>query len=863
MKKIFLAICISLAASSLVKAQTWDLVDDTGFGYSGLQISGLQSFKNNFYAACGHINTSGAFVFSSATGDNGTWNRSISYDGLMSGNEMNTSVINSTTANGGWILAGTRNYTDGPLVTKSFGGITWDSMPHIPYNNPIANYTEISAISFFNPSGADDTVFVSVQNGMDGAEIWKNYCSGGTWKKVFDFPSYTTGRINDMIKFNNKLYACTNTALIYESADGNNWTINIPADTGFNDANNYEFTAMTVFQNRLYVAAQNGTSGSQIWNTADGLTWNPVNVDGFTNGSNLFEITDMMSANGKLWISAYSWMTGGAIMPIGGEDRGAAYYTYIYSSSDGSTFTNLNNDGFASLNRFGSLGYFQNFIYQGSENTGWGPAAVWRMCQAPTPIITSSSTSACLFAPVYLSDTNSVANNYEWYVNGTLSSTSNNFTHIPVTAGVQIIKLIERNGTCADSTSFILTVNLNPTASATPFQTVCYGTTVTLMDTVSGGMAPYTFLWDTGSITYTTQTISIPALTGTSFTVTATDANGCIALSSSGYSSIPSTNIAGHVSYSGGNVTNGNAVLYRYIPSYTYFDTVMVAPLDGSGNYLFTAPISGTYLVKIFANTVAYPTLNSTYYGNEWAWDSAAVVTHGCSILDSANVVMIEELGIGGGPGMMTGTITEDVGFGSLIALGGGLRTPGDPIPGLDVKLGKNPGGAMVASGTTNGAGVYTFSGVPLNTGIEYYTVYVDIPGLGRDSSYNVTLTAANNQIYYLDYIVDSTTIYIVPNAGLGISNITVAEENKFGVYPNPTKGNATVEYSLLADAPVSLSVYNVLGVKVSEIVNSEQKAGTHKYSINSDDARLTAGVYFITLITDGKTSIQRLIITK
>lgn len=165
---------------------------------------------------------------------------------------------------------------------------------------------EISSIACFNPTGSeDDTLFVAVENSMNTAEIWKNYITGGTWTKVASLTGTT--RVNDMVEFNNKLYACTSGGLIYESADGNNWTMNMPADTGFNNNNNYSFKSMAVFQNRLYVTANNSTTGAEIWNTSDGLTWSPVMTGGFTNGSSMNQINDLLTANGKLWVSAESF----------------------------------------------------------------------------------------------------------------------------------------------------------------------------------------------------------------------------------------------------------------------------------------------------------------------------------------------------------------------------------------------------------------------------------------------------------------------------------------------------------------------------------------------------------------------------
>ena len=474
-------------------------------------------------------------------------------------------------------------------------------------------------------------------------------------------------------------------------------------------------------------------------------------------------------------------------------------------------------------------------------------------------ITPSVSTVVCYGGNTTLTATGGI--NYYWSPATELSATLGATVVTTPTANIEYLVLDTVAG-CEVKDSIYVFANPQLFVTASLAQTICFADTALLTANGSGGTAGYTYNWNDGATNTPGQNINVSPTVGTSYTLTVTDTNGCMATDFTSVSVTPSTDLVGHVSYSGGNVTNGNVVAYKYIPTYTYFDTVQVTSLNASGDYTFTGLNSGDYLIKVFANEVSYPTLNPTYYGGEWAWDSASVFVHGCSIIDTANIVMIEEVGTGTGAGMLTGTIVEGVGFGSALMVNNGfMRAPGEPIPGIDVKLGKNPGGAMVASGTTNTVGVYTFAGIDVNVPGEFYTVYVDIPGLGRDSSYSVTVTATTNQFYYLDYYVDSTTIYIVPNAGVGISNVAVAEENKFGVYPNPSNGNSTIEYTLLNEANVSLNIYNVLGVNTSELVNKNQKAGTYKYSTR--DLNLTSGIYFITLITDGKTSIQRLIITE
>jgi hypothetical protein len=290
--------------------------------------------------------------------------------------------------------------------------------------------------------------------------------------------------------------------------------------------------------------------------------------------------------------------------------------------------------------------------------------------------------------------------------------------------------------------------------------------------------------------------------------------------------------------------------LYKYLPYLTQFDTLQITTTDAVGDYHFASVNHSTYLIKVFPDT-SYNTLVPTYYGNVFLWDAAPSVTHDCQMSDTFNIVTVEEL-VATGPGFLQGSVLEDIGF---------SRQPGDPIPGVDVKLGRNPGGQLVTSTQTDSTGTYTFTGVAYDN----YIIYADIPGLGRDSSYVVTVDATNDSIFNLDYVVDSSVVFIVNNTATGVHpNIAQTKEKVFSVYPNPSDGNASIEYSISKDANVSLGIYNVLGVKIIDIANDEQMSGTHKYSINkAKDNELASGIYFVTLIVDGKISIQRLVINK
>lgn len=412
--------------------------------------------------------------------------------------------------------------------------------------------------------------------------------------------------------------------------------------------------------------------------------------------------------------------------------------------------------------------------------------------------------------------------------------------------------------TAGCSSNNVVTVNSPPmiVLDVSPFQTICHGDTALLYaDVVSGGVPPFTYLFDSGSSTMSgNDTVYATPVTGTAYTVTVTDNNGCGRNGSTGVSVTPSTDIYGHVTYSGGALSIGTntAVLYKYVPMYTAFDTIQTTTVDASGDFHFVAADHNDYLVEVLVDTTANPTLARTYYGNQYLWDSATVLHHGCGVNDTISIVMVETSPTVG-PGIITGTVSQGAGF---------SRVPGEPIPGIDVKLGRNPGGQMVASTTTSDPdGTYSFTNIPLNTPGEHYTIYVDIPGLVRDSTRDVTIDATHNTFVEQDYIADSTSVYYI-DMTTGITTHK-ASASAMSVYPNPSNTNTTIEYSIADRTNISLGVYNVLGVKVAELANTEQAAGNYKYIFNAKNYNLKSGIYFISLITDGKATIQRLVITE
>jgi PKD repeat protein len=310
---------------------------------------------------------------------------------------------------------------------------------------------------------------------------------------------------------------------------------------------------------------------------------------------------------------------------------------------------------------------------------------------------------------------------------------------------------------------------------------------------------------------------------------------------------VQGTAIYGTASYTLGPITGGTAVLMPYQSYYVAFDTCQTATVDAAGNYFFNNALDGDYVIKIFPDTLLNPTLISTYYLDAWAWDSATVLTHGCVADDVANITMVEMIGVGGGIGLAQGIVQQGIGFG---------RANGDPVHGVDVKLGITGTDQIVDQTTTDVLGQYTFSNLIFGN----YSIYVDIPGLERDSVYDIVIDAVNNQFPNLNYLVDSVAIFVLPN--IGIEEID-ATDPSFKIYPNPVKENATINYSIHSNADVKLDIYNISGTKVMSVVNMNQSPGDYTINFNPTTNKLKSGIYFMALSGDGKTKVKRIVITE
>ena len=79
--------------------------------------------------------------------------------------------------------------------------------------------------------------------------------------------------------------------------------------------------------------------------------------------------------------------------------------------------------------------------------------------------------------------------------------------------------------------------------------------------------------------------------------------------------------------------------------------------------------------------------------------------------------------------------------------------------------------------------------------------------------------------------------------------------------YPNPFNPVTVITYQLPSENEVRLDIYNMLGQRVTTLVDSRVSGGTHE--VTFDASGLTSGVYMYRLAVGSETLVRRMTLMK
>jgi len=533
----------------------------------------------------------------------------------------------------------------------------------------------------------------------------------------------------------------------------------------------------------------------------------------YSNGIN--SINDLQTANGRLWMQITDGEGEVAIYYYyenGGKDS-------IYMSSNGTGIQNYQNQASTfRMEYFKNEIYSSGSLLQEppqrlSNNPNTLQIAnyptygvTWRFNMLkPGPMSFSvTSSNICSGTNVSLINTSTNGNYAEWYHGDTLIASGDIGDDTQVTlpyAGVINLTMVTYNGTDSssqflDSITQSITVYQSPIVDSIHAQNLflCQGQPDSLKFYMHGGTGPYSYYWyDAYNQTANNYTYSsnndMSVITPTTVVNNAlsvacgncmapymyligsvTDANHCTT-EAPGYLQIAvnaADSLTGLITDPSNSPITGTVYLFkRKTTQVGLLDTTGSYTLGADGKYEFPALYYGDYFLKAVPDP-SYTLDIGTYYSskqNAYQWTLADTIKHytctGGGESANVQVATIQTLTVAPvAQGIITGTITSNGYFNNgRLAYGSNNSVMGAPLKGIDVKLGRNPGGGCAARTTTSDSGAYSFTNIDTGS----YKIYVDIPNYGMDSVRAVSITTTSTVSINNNYYVDSTMVRVLP----------------------------------------------------------------------------------------------------
>jgi hypothetical protein len=851
----------------------------------------LGRYANTHNGVNNATNIDGLRIFSSANGTTFTETPGF-YNVVRSGD-----FICDVTANSNFMFIATgangNNAATTPQVYR-FNGTTYAIHDTIHYDtaaasiNKLAAASSIGALALFSPMGTNDSIYAFINPNQNGgntlmSSIYKSSVSNPHWVNAGRFSAGSgVNSINDAIVWKHRLYISTtitdvnyNTfSSVVSTVNGITWDTITRITTAYNNlglgtTTNHYFNKFEIQNADTLLVSIGGYAACKIpvWYTTDSTsapTW--AGYIGVKPADTLLTTTwtqgvnTMKSALGKLWLQA--------------SNPSPSVYAYSKSQglhhSSGNTYLEGNY-----TDSYENFELFNNYIYAAgtmnySPDTSFTNGNIGRLGIPVANFIDSAKYGACTGNQIEFYSTSANASFFKWFIDDTLRSTVNPLTYFFSQPNSHRIKLWAYS--TPDTTSLFDTISHNITIYKAPTidtmmatsYTVCQGQADTLKAVISP-TGNYTYIWGANSSTNNDTLYGNPAIATFTNVTTQTpfytylevkdNATGCYAYSSNQLFLYvnQSDSLSGLIKEPNGNlIAKGTVYLFKQkanhvgVADSTDFYTLTSSP---AGYFTFPNLFYGDYYIKAVADSATYPTSVGTYYThpvnpNAYQWDSATVIKHHtCLATNDTLSIKAIEITAHLGHGTISGTIFKDPSFGQRLAFGGNNSVMGAPLKGIDVKLGRNPGGGCAARTTSNDSGQYVFTHIDTGS----YKIYVDIPNYGMDSVRNVVVNPADTISINNNYHVDSTTIYIdTTGQTAGIFVASKANNSNIKLYPNPASDVTYIDFTNTESSLISAELYGITGNKIATLCNEHMSQGSQTLKINLGVLQLNRGVYFI-----------------
>ena len=192
------------------------------------------------------------------------------------------------------------------------------------------------------------------------------------------------------------------------------------------------------------------------------------------------------------------------------------YANYLYSWNTGQTTQNISNLCTG------------DYILTVENNAGCAKTVTVTV-SSPTEVVLTETSNAPVFC---FGGSNGTANvlatggvpgyNYTWLPLGAVGSSNNSLT-----AGTYTVIAVDQSG-CSDTINVLINQPTELVIDSIRDTLLCIGQGTSLSALISGGTAPYQISWNNGTSTLTGNNIIVTPQVTTNYTLSVTDANGCV-----------------------------------------------------------------------------------------------------------------------------------------------------------------------------------------------------------------------------------------------------------------------------------------------------------------------------------------------
>jgi len=288
------------------------------------------------------------------------------------------------------------------------------------------------------------------------------------------------------------------------------------------------------------------------------------------------------------------------------------------------------------------------------------------------------------------------------------------------------------------------------------------------------------------------------------------------------------------------------------LPGGSYVPGAYIGDTDSLGKYSIANVVPGQYIVLAVPMGSYVPAFYSTS-GSTQSWRLASKVQVNGNVAAGIDITVKPFVRMMVGYTFVSGTVSTNSISGRLGKTSGTVGVTGAIVYAM------NASGTIYGYDITDENGLYAIAGAAPGS----YTLFVEAPGFASFSSRSAMTSydAKGSPVggSGVDFNLVATSVEqeqpLIPTG-------YVLEQN----YPNPFNPTTQILFSLPNSERVTLTIYNLLGQKITALVDGLMTAGSHVVTWNGRDAhgvQLSSGVYFYRLESPSFTATRRMLMLK